>query len=172
MAAAEHWLDAPEDGVLRALKRSATGGWQRNDANGSSWAPTDWHIIGTGDFNGDDRDDIFIACFGPDVLLRNRGDGTFEDITAKSGGGLDGGDAWGGGVAMVDVNGDGRLDIASVTTPHIGGVLTLHHYRPPRLEPYACFADVSNHRMGALEQELAVIVHEAGQRPAIVVVRG
>ena len=37
---------------------TATGGWQRNDANGSSWAPTDWHVIGTGDFNGDDRDDI------------------------------------------------------------------------------------------------------------------
>jgi hypothetical protein len=45
----------------------------------------------------------------------------------------------------------------------------LHHYRPPRLEPYARATDVSNHRMGELEQQLAVIVAHSKSRPAILI---
>ena len=75
---------------------------------------------------------------------------------------------WLNPVGVADFDGDGHLDIASVITPHVGGVLTLYHYRPPRLEPYARAMDVSNHRMGMLEQRLAVIVEQAGQRPTIV----
>ena len=76
---------------------------------------------------------------------------------------------WLNPVGVADFDGDGRLDVASVTTPHIGGVLTLHHYRPPLLVPYAKAMDTSNHRMGALEQSLAVIVSPAGQRPTVIV---
>jgi hypothetical protein len=75
---------------------------------------------------------------------------------------------WLNPVGVADFDGDGQLDIASVITPHVGGVLTLYHYRPPRLEPYARAMDVSNHRMGMLEQRLAVIVEQAGHRPTIV----
>ena len=76
---------------------------------------------------------------------------------------------WLNPVGVSDFDGDGRLDIASVTTPHIGGVLTLHRFRPPVLEPYARAMDVSNHRMGALEQRLAAIVEAPGHRPAVIV---
>ena len=58
--------------------------------------------------DGDDRDDIFIACFGPDVPLRNRGDGTFEDITAKAG---VGDPRWGTSAAFADLDLDGDLDL-------------------------------------------------------------
>lgn len=75
---------------------------------------------------------------------------------------------WLNPVGVADFDGDGQLDIASVVTPHVGGVLTLHHYRPPRLEPYARATDVSNHRMGMLEQQLAVMVEQAGHRPTLV----
>ena len=75
---------------------------------------------------------------------------------------------WLNPVGFADFDGDGRLDLASVTTPHIGGVLYLYHYRPPVLLPFAKALDVSNHRMGALEQDLAVIVERPGQRPAVV----
>ncbi len=76
---------------------------------------------------------------------------------------------WLNPVGFADFDGDGRLDVASVTTPHVGGVLTLHHLQPPALVPFARALDVSNHRMGALEQQLAVIVQRAGQRPTIIV---
>jgi hypothetical protein len=76
---------------------------------------------------------------------------------------------WLNPVGVADFDGDGHLDVASVTTPHIGGVLTLHHYRPPQLVPYAKTMDISNHRMGALEQSLAVIVKPPGQRPTVIV---
>jgi hypothetical protein len=76
---------------------------------------------------------------------------------------------WLNPVGVADFDGDGRPDIASVTTPHIGGVLTLYHFRPPRLVPFARAADVSNHRFGALEQQLAVVMETAGRRPTVVV---
>lgn len=82
---------------------------------------------------------------------------------------------WLNPVGMADFDGDGHLDLASVTTPHIGGVLLLHHYRPPALLPFARALDVSNHRMGALEQELAVIVPgnptstSGTERPTVIV---
>lgn len=70
---------------------------------------------------------------------------------------------------MADFDGDGRLDIAAVITPHIGGELTLYHYRPPQLVPYAKAMDTSNHLMGSPELQLAVIKQLPGQRPTIIV---
>ena len=76
---------------------------------------------------------------------------------------------WLNPVGVTDFDGDGRLDIASVTTPHIGGVLTLYHFRPPQLVPFARAADVSNHRYGSLEQRLSVVVEQPGRRPTVLV---
>jgi hypothetical protein len=76
---------------------------------------------------------------------------------------------WLNPVGVADFDADGRLDIASVTTPHVGGVLTLYHYRPPLLETFAKVMDVSNHRMGDPEQDLAVIVSLPGLRPTVIV---
>ena len=36
----------------------ANGGFADNDANAFASVRTDWHVAGTGDFNGDGRDDI------------------------------------------------------------------------------------------------------------------
>ncbi len=74
---------------------------------------------------------------------------------------------WLNPVGVADFDADGHLDLAMVRTPHIGGELQLLHYRPPALVPYASALDVSNHRMGALEQEMAVIVQNPGQRPTV-----
>jgi hypothetical protein len=76
---------------------------------------------------------------------------------------------WLNPIGTADFDGDGKLDIASVITPHIGGLLTLYHYAPPKLTPFAQAMDTSNHRMGDLEQQVAVIVEQAGLRPTIIV---
>ncbi|QJW91873.1 VCBS repeat-containing protein [Spirosoma taeanense] len=71
--------------------------------------------VGVGDFNGDGRQDIFFA--GNQVSSRmylNLGDFNFEDVTASAGVGTK---LWCTGVAVADVNQDGRQDIY-VSTIH------------------------------------------------------
>ena len=63
------------------------------------------------DFDGDGKPDIFFAgSTTPNRLYRQTGDLKFADITASAGP-IDGGENWGTGAAVGDVNGDGRLDI-------------------------------------------------------------
>jgi hypothetical protein len=76
---------------------------------------------------------------------------------------------WLNPVGMADFDGDELQDLAAVTTPHIGGMLTLYRYRPPVLQPYAKISGVTNHVMGMVEQRLAVVVVRAGQAPSIVI---
>jgi len=45
-------------GTLSNWLGTASGGWIINDASSLTQVPTDWHVVGVGDFNGDGRDDI------------------------------------------------------------------------------------------------------------------
>ena len=76
---------------------------------------------------------------------------------------------WLNPAGTADFDGDGRLDLAAVIAPHVGGELTLYHYRPPRLMPFATTADVSSRRLGTTERQLAATVQQAGRHPAIIV---
>ncbi|WP_165072735.1 CRTAC1 family protein [Paludisphaera rhizosphaerae] len=86
------------------------------------------HILestGTGcafvDYDGDGRLDVFLVnswaldenpsqvrARGRNALYRNKGDGTFEDVSAKAG--VDD-DSWGCGVSAGDYDGDGLVDL-------------------------------------------------------------
>jgi hypothetical protein len=61
-----------------------------------------------GDYDGDGDLDLYVTCYGPDVLLRNDGDGTFRDVTAAAG---LGDDLFGSGAAWADYDGDGDVDL-------------------------------------------------------------
>ena len=76
---------------------------------------------------------------------------------------------WLNPVGVADFDGDGHADIVAVTTPHVGGVLTLYRYRPPSLEPVARMTGFANHRFGRREQQLSAIVTLPGKRPTVIV---
>ncbi len=66
--------------------------------------------VGVGDFNNDGLADLFFS--GNTVshkLYLNRRNWQFEDVTASAG--VAGNGTWGTGVSIVDINGDGLLDV-------------------------------------------------------------
>ena len=69
--------------------------------------------VSAGDIDGDGLDDLYVCqpAGVPNRLFRNRGDGTFEDITEASGTGILEDTAC---ALIVDVNNDGRQDLIVV----------------------------------------------------------
>lgn len=112
--------DFDGDGIVDVLWRNTSGalsnwlgrddgGFQRNDAAALTQVPTDWNVVGTGDFNGDGRADI----------LWRRDSGTLSDWLGTATGGFAVNDT--NALAEVptswkvagtgDFNGDGLSDI-------------------------------------------------------------
>lgn len=60
------------------------------------------------DYDGDGLLDLYVTTYGDNILYRNRGDGTFEDVT-KSAKAND--PRWSTGSAWADFDGDGDLDL-------------------------------------------------------------
>jgi hypothetical protein len=65
--------------------------------------------VAIGDYDNDGHPDIYLSNYGPNVLYRNNGDGTFTDVTRAAG--VDGGDRVGAGACFLDMDGDGDLDL-------------------------------------------------------------
>ena len=66
--------------------------------------------VGIGDVNNDGLSDIFFTGNEvPNKLYLNEGNLKFKDISSTAG--IEGGDGWNNGVTLVDINGDGFLDI-------------------------------------------------------------
>ena len=77
--------------------------------------------LAVGDYDNDGRDDIyFLNQHGPTALYRNRGEGTFEDVTRKAGVELDGRVSV--AATFADYDNDGWEDLF-VTTTRAGNVL-------------------------------------------------
>jgi hypothetical protein len=84
------------------------------EANGTGAAFLDYLNDGSGVCAGDvDNDgylDLYVTYWGRNVLYRNRGDGTFEDVTTRSGTGGPPKE-WSTGAAFLDYDRDGKLDL-------------------------------------------------------------
>jgi len=64
--------------------------------------------VAVGDYDNDGDPDIFVTNYGPNILFRNKGDGTFTDVTNQTGLGED---SFSASAAFVDYDRDGYLDL-------------------------------------------------------------
>ncbi|HZI20820.1 MAG TPA: CRTAC1 family protein [Pyrinomonadaceae bacterium] len=60
------------------------------------------------DFDGDGHSDLYVTAYGKNTLYRNKGDGTFQDVTERAGVAAPG---WSTCAVWFDHDGDGRLDL-------------------------------------------------------------
>jgi hypothetical protein len=84
------------------------GGWSFRDVTAATGLGHRGytHGVTVGDVDADGFPDVFVSCYGPDVLYRNLGDGSFEPIEA----GVED-DRWSSSAAFLDADGDGLLDL-------------------------------------------------------------
>lgn len=99
------------------------------DVTKKSGASGPWYTMGVsvGDYDNDGYPDLFLSCYGPNVLLHNEGNGTFRDVTKKAG--VAGQHECSVGSVWVDYNNDGYLDL------YVGNYLTFdpeykYYYAP------------------------------------------
>jgi len=112
-----YFTNAPTVEMVKKHER-ARGVLYHNNHDGTFTDVTDKAGIATpcafanggavGDYNNDGWPDLYITCWGGNVLYRNNGDGTFTDVTAKAGV-ADGRNSM--GAAFGDYDNDGFVDL-------------------------------------------------------------
>jgi len=114
VAAGQAFGDGTTPGNL-LLRNDGAGceGWCFTDVSEPSGAGVRANAMGlaVGDVDADGDPDLFMSNSGwragPTILLENRGDGTFEDVSRASGADVG---AWSWGASFLDVDNDARLD--------------------------------------------------------------
>ena len=107
----------PNGGALPAGRKAPNrmlrnlGGMHFEDVTtATGLAGTDYDIAAAvGDFDRDGHPDLLVCGLHSLKLYRNRGDGTFEDVTRRAG--LDNHGRWAVGAVWFDMDGDGDLDL-------------------------------------------------------------
>ena len=87
------------------------GGWKFTDVTDQSRTGDVGFGLGVAaaDYDNDGDQDLYVNNYGPNVLYRNNGDGTFTDVAQTAG--VTCGNKVGAGVCFLDADGDGDLDL-------------------------------------------------------------
>ncbi len=100
----------PAEATIRLYHNNRDGTFKdvtaRSGLGRSVWAAG----ITVGDYDNDGFDDLFITCWGQNILFHNNGDGVFSDVTEKAGL-LHPEIRYGTGCTWIDYDRDGRLDL-------------------------------------------------------------
>ncbi|MBL6946116.1 MAG: VCBS repeat-containing protein [Rhodospirillales bacterium] len=112
------------------------------------------------DLNGDEKDEIIVVRSYLDagaalaiVGIRN---GRLAILAESAPIGLP--NRWLNPIGAEDFDGDGKVEIALVRTPHIGGILILYRWENDRLKEAYREHGFSNHAMGSRELGLSAIL--------------
>lgn len=105
-------LDASKTGAAGRLQLYHNEGGHFTDvASKAGLTATGWaQGACIGDYDNDGHPDLLITFYGHNVLYRNKGDGTFEDVTEKAHLPVTGA-RYGSGCTFVDYDRDGYLDL-------------------------------------------------------------
>jgi hypothetical protein len=100
----------PPTPVRHALYRNQGNGTFRETTSEAGVGGNSHYGMGVSaaDYDGDGHPDLFVTAFTRNALYRNRGDGTFEDVTERAG--VSGGQ-WSSSAAFLDYDRDGDLDL-------------------------------------------------------------
>ena len=100
----------PAGAIIRLYRNNRDGTFsdvsEKSGLGRSVWATG----ITVGDYDNDGFDDVFITCWGQNLLFHNNGNGTFTDMTEKAGL-THTGTRYGTGCTWIDYDRDGRLDL-------------------------------------------------------------
>ncbi len=83
--------------------------------------------VAVGDYDNDGFPDIYVSNYGPNVLYRNNGDGTFTDMTHAAAVTADRRRKVGAGPAFLDIDADGMLDLFVANYLEFSPDMDVHH---------------------------------------------
>ena len=104
------FYNPPDAALERALQEQPRRHVHRRHRRPPASVPDGFGMgCAVGDFDNDGYADILVTAYGPPTLYHNNGNGTFTDITEKSG--LLGAPTWTTSAVWFDYDNDGRLDL-------------------------------------------------------------
>jgi enediyne biosynthesis protein E4 len=104
------WQNTPPGATIRLYRNNRDGAFTDVTAK-SGLSRSVWAMgITVADYDNDGFDDLFITCWGQNILFHNNGDGTFTDVTERAGLARTG-THFGSGCTWIDYDRDGRVDL-------------------------------------------------------------